>query len=129
MKLELKHFLVYAPYGVEIQRFDGEISNLTEFIYNIPCALLTNFKPILRPLSDLTKKIKIGNKKIIPLTELLRLSNFDVDKMTFREQIEYIEPYKNILFISFLDAQKLLEWHFDVFGLIENNLAIDKNTL
>ena len=26
-------------------------------------------------------------------------------------------------------AQKLFEWHFDVFGLIEAGLAIDINTL
>lgn len=30
---------------------------------------------------------------------------------------------------SYLLMQKLIEWHFDVFGLIEKGLAIDINTL
>ena len=38
------------------------------------------------------------------------------------EKIDLLEHPLNII-------NKLFEWHFDVFGLLENNLAIDKNTL
>ena len=60
-------------------------------------------KPILRPLSDLTKPVLPDGK--IPLVELAKIQN----------QLQLF--------------QKLYEWHFDIFGLIEKGEAIDINTL
>ena len=34
-----------------------------------------------------------------------------------------------VLSNTYQEVQKLLEWHFDVFGLIEQGLAIDINTI
>lgn len=63
-------------------------------------------KPILRPLSDL---------KNYPGNTLL---DFDVLKYT-----------NDIKLIRYGDVLWLLEQHFDIFGLIDKNLAIDINTL
>lgn len=96
-----------------------------------------NFKTILRPLSDLTKEIEHDGEKFVPKEKLRVLSgafNPDEDfKNTFTIHISdnivigfkatcmYVDQFK--LF------QKLLEWHFDIFGLIEKGLAVDINTL
>ena len=34
-----------------------------------------------------------------------------------------------VKYLMHLDFEKLVSWHFDVFGLIEAGLAINKNTL
>jgi len=141
MKLELKHLAGYLPYGLLVTKNDW-----TNYMLLTPCSsyladskrkyeigildvICFKAKPILHPLSDLTKKIDFKNKKITPLTELLRLSNFDVSKMIFENQLEFLDTFTNILFLSFEDGQRLMEWHFDIYGLIEKGLAIDINTL
>ncbi len=157
---------------------------------------LVEFKPILHPLSDLTKEVEINGKKLIPIIELVKMalnssnggkiicdkvilnshynvSNFiqfdfiakksvlkdkedivvDEDKEYSDDdyyQYEYVgnfiftyhftqlnthftlyEKHSNCLPINnqFKIFQTLLKWHFDAFGLIEKNLAIDINTL
>jgi len=117
---------------------------------------LSDIKLVLRPLSDLTKEILVNGKKIIPLIELAKLSfkkwdhdcfslayenhvvfgtyyfSYDKKEMSFDCKRDYdgqkwdyncYVPFQLELF------NKLLEWHFDVFELIKNNLAIDINTL
>jgi hypothetical protein len=94
------------------------------------------FKPILRPLSDLFKEIEIKGDKFIPV-ELLDSESYPVDyfdvEMNFYEYLENWvdskEKSHHIQFIPFGFIQQLLEWHFDVFGLIEKGLAVDINSL
>lgn len=93
----------------------------------------TNVKPILYPLSSLTKEIEHNGEKFVPYVELLRAAAFDIDNMTGEE----IEHFKNayagfnldLEIIAFSDAVKLIEWKFDLAGLIEKGEAIDVNTL
>jgi len=85
-------------------------------------------KPILRPLSDLTEEVEEDDKTY--LDKLLQLSCFDTSVMSKEEKEKYIETLTEIeIGASYRDIQQLLEWHFDVFGLIEKGLAIDINTL
>jgi hypothetical protein len=113
-KLELKHLAPYLPYGLKMLRFDGQGIDLTERFYSIPTAILQNYSPILRPLSDLTN---------------------ETNGMCYWLLIEEIEMRKNIIKSSEIDNicvktyNNLLENHFDVFNLIPNGLAIDINTL
>lgn len=135
MKLELKHLAPYLPYGLKIQgQTHGEIaemSSVNEGNVNIKgrgfqygwWADIFDIKPILRPLSDLTKdEFTQGwyktcdcrtphniNSAHLELTDLLR------------ENLITEIPY--ILY------QFLIENHFDVFGLIEAGLAIDMNKI
>lgn len=111
-------------------------------------------KPILRNLSDLTREIEHNGEKFVPIVELAKISfphssNFgeweyveldELEKMHIL-QIQYksksndISPYTQYCIpaeaqkMSYRNVQKLLEWHFDVFSLIDRNLAIDINTL
>ena len=81
-----------------------------------------NIKPILRPLSDLTKEIEVNGVSSY-LNELRKFNNTS-------EHIEYLCEYKGDLSLTNLEYNiiiKLLEWHFDIFGLIDKNLAIDIN--
>jgi len=55
MKLELKHIAQYLPYGLTVQWCNGEIEDIG--VYRVTSAILTNAKPILRPISDLYKEI------------------------------------------------------------------------
>lgn len=90
-----------------------------------------NFKPILRPLSDLTKEIEVNGKKFVPI-EILNKMLF-----TKHSKLEYYDSEfcngailfsTNIAGFNILSInekiQKLLEWHFDIYGLIKKSLAI-----
>ena len=121
-KLELKHLAAYLPYGLKILYFDNQRKmnagngSSTHWI-GITATLQRqgeNCKPILRPLSDLTKEIEVGGERFVPVDKL---------KMT---QLEFLLTFHRI---TLSDANKLFEWHFDVFGLIDAGLAIDINNL
>lgn len=129
--LTIKHLAGYLPYGLKIKTTHGwaTMVTLNEWSVNGDCEEsycyetedTTDFKPILRPLSDLTKAIEVNGEKFVPHIKLGGRPNLkDYD-------IEYLS--KHIDNMSFGLIQKLLEWHFDIYGLIENNLAIDINTL
>lgn len=87
-------------------------------------------KPILRPLSDLTKEIKHNDKKFVPIDKLDGKSSGVLGGNNLREMINK-DTYKSYDFYSlkYATIKKLFEWHFDVFGLIPNNLAIDFNSI
>jgi len=128
-KLELKHIAPYLPYKLMIRYHNktivmnaggGSASNwigIQAVIYRH----VNNCKPILRPLSDLTKEIEVNGEKFTPMIELDYQNTNNSWLFVVRALIEGEVRYSRIL--------KLLEWHFDIFGLIENGLAIDINTL
>jgi hypothetical protein len=96
---------------------------------------LKEIKFLLRPLSDLTKEIDVNGEKFVPKLELNELCRnlpfyrvtdfrlFGIDEVLsdFRSEYDLMDIYNVI--------QKLLEWHFDIYGLIPSGLAIDINTL
>ena len=112
-KLKLKHLAPYLPYGVHLMNEYGNWHHKTTDTYwNIKDIL--NYKPILRPLSDLTK-----------------VNGFSLSDMISHD---YHNPFWlpenfEVKYLMHLDFEKLVSWHFDVFGLIEKGLAIDINTI
>jgi hypothetical protein len=77
-------------------------------------------KPILRPLSDLNKIIEINGEVFVPTSKMTLDADLDLDA--------YERSYVNL--DEFLDNYfLLLSWHFDIFGLLEQDLAVDINTL
>ena len=93
------------------------------------------FKLHLRPLSDLTKEIEHNGEKFKPFDELSNFlyitekDNFDT-VLSARLWVETMILYRpDCLTLPFNVVQKLFEWHFDVFGLIKDGLAIDINTI
>lgn len=131
MKLEKKHLAPYFPFNLCVKKRFGRYSETKIEILDADdlktFEFFKIFKPILRPISDLTKEIEYNREKFIPIEMLIKYSTndfvgewlyqFKQGRLFFNEEI----PFKII--------QKLLEWHFDVFGLIDAGLAIDINTL
>lgn len=131
MKLELKHLAPYLPYELEFQTphliYQGnppepsheEIGTTVATLDNIQKLIEHNMPSILRPLSDLTKKIH-EDEEITFLDWIISEYDFKVYFDIEENGIERL-PYEIV--------EYLFEWHFDVFGLIEAKLAIDINTI
>ena len=83
---------------------------------------ISKVKPILRPLSSLS------NTHIAKLTDSCLLDYNQIALLdTQTTHIAFKNGINNRL--SYSVVQKLLEWHFDIFGLIHAGLAIDINSL
>lgn len=188
MKLKLKHLAPYLPYKLKVIIYYGwpsqNIKTMMGISFNKILTIRINnysstsearkFIPILHPLSDLTKQMKINGQKFVPIIELAKIADChfkvipEVDKVvSFEEDFCKIIQvwYKDKTYSSFELAygieehssfpddndgitlallndgynlmclnvysiyQKLFEWHFDVFRLIERGLAIDVNNI
>lgn len=141
-KLELKHLVPYLPYGLKVETLDCNIDYVGKRYDRLigfhqwdkkeiywSCLLeagsrpdLKSVKPILRPLSDLK------NKDLDYWIEFGTL----IDEM----HIDYLVDalinntfYSKNIHDAFNIYNALFKMHFDVFGLIEQGLAIDINTL
>lgn len=138
MKLEFKHLASYLPYRLkykfESEDFFHEVIGLD--ITNNPIKLISPFgdfgsceinvgKPILFPLSSLTKEITVNGKTFVPIDEL---KNYSDHKVVF-ECPDYIllkDNYtieQNVLGAPLAIIEDLYTWKFDVYGLIDKNLA------
>jgi hypothetical protein len=132
-QLTLEHLAPYLPYGVKIAH-GLIIKDLTAVSLDSPFVFCTTYlssrvktminisdiKPILRPLSDLTKEIEVDGEEFIPI-DYIGLMDYDTYSLLYIQNHTYRLPYQIF--------NKLLSWHFDIFGLIQKNLAIDINTL
>lgn len=140
MKLELKHPTPYLPHNLQVLH-DGIIWKLFSIATeNIPLekghlviglfhehhghndVALDEIKPILRPLSDLTKEIEHNGEKFVPF-EVLAI------KLFVNTSIEKDLLVGEMTGIPYWVMEWLFEWHFDVFNLIPEGLATDINTL
>ena len=127
MKLELKHLAPYLSYGLKIHSM-YKVKDSSPIIFemktdNIDIVISHDSrKPILRPLSDLVKVIEIDGGMFTPIYH----NAFHEDKYNLGEYMNGFSHYKSI---KYGIIERLLEWHFDVFGLIEKGIAIDINTL
>ena len=145
MKLELKHLAPYLPYDLQmayiIRGKIVEIGDLNKvFIYRdathpIRYGINYNdaehewmFKPILRPLSSMTEKESDELEDIIGCNFYIYVSGNGIEI----EDI-IIDPWGGQSVLRMETLNRIYEWlfahHFDVFNLIENNLAIDKTKM
>lgn len=157
MKLELKHLAPYLPYdlGILVEMSMTETDSFPLTTENIDGVLEYQKKPTLRPLDDLVNEITHNGQKFVPIVELLKMQYISWQKNkegTRYAEIEhgktgtrYFALYTNQATYSFKlykyefmtgrntieywVMQKLIEWHFDVFDLIEQNLAVDFNKI
>lgn len=108
---------------------------------------MDSFKPILHPLSDLTKEITHNGEKFVPLVKMIRECHFvdpstdldfQVGGKTHRREYKVFYKDDNRIYWDVLVhiegmryeyVDKLLDYHFDTDNLIENNLAIDVNQI
>ena len=139
MKLELKHLAPYLSYGISIevnfqkQKYITDSWGLkcqrdyliSEYERGVKKGLTLNqVKPILRPLSDLTKEIEVNGEKIIPIRVFEKEEDFESNLQTLK-----LINNNNLDKFPYKWYVKLLEWHFDTDNLIGKKLAIDINTL
>lgn len=126
MELELNHLALYLPYKlmmrfmhpkVEYQKV-GVLNNIYNCDDDVKLSInysddehIWMFKPMLRPLSDLSK---------VEYLEIFVQS--DIDNILNAYQAD-----NSLQTIEFYLVQKLASLHFDIFGLIENDLALDIN--
>tara|TARA_R110000822_G_scaffold185428_1_gene324573 strand:- start:75 stop:497 length:423 start_codon:yes stop_codon:yes gene_type:complete len=140
MKLELKDLAPYLPYGLKIKT-NNQIRVMSVAVLTTTENSISNIiygvghKPILRPLSDLTKEINIDGDYFIPIYLLKNIRyEFESDlSFGFDPQSDGYTCHCSSQYLEFSEYyeinSKLFEWHFDVFGLIEKGLAIDINTI
>lgn len=129
MKLELKHLAPYLPYELTYDIGNDTILRMEKLHHRLVDGyFLHQIKPILRPLSDLNKDEWIN--------ELLGSSNLaNGFKIHVQQQPTGYPDFwatRNDKWEWQFGLHKLNELfknHFDIFGLIDNDLAIDKNTL
>ena len=130
-KLTIKELAPYLPYGLKVQWIredDNEVITSVLTISDYPFLITRNrAKPILRPLSDLTNLIPKNNVSYIAYLwhEVISTDSDSFDKDKFFEDC----CLGSIEYLPIMVLPNLLEWHFDIFGLLEKKLAIDINTL
>lgn len=123
-----KHRLEWCKLiGINVSDTHGDLALRTNIETQNSGFLYLNLdvgKPILRPLSQLTKEIEHNGEKFVPCERLGWKLN--------------IEPYSNQTALgmwkchckyaesALIDMQLLFEWHFDVFNLIPQDLATVK---
>jgi len=136
--LKLEHLAPYLPHGLKCMVGKEKVLLIgldTEAEYwiiwkklaasNQGCSSPSkNFKPILRPLSDLTKEIEINGKKFVPVDVLKKAESMDDFFLVFDNITLKTLPSKPA-WLTFA----LVSVHFDIFGLIKKELAIDINKL
>jgi hypothetical protein len=150
-KLELKHIAPYLPYKLKVKTPYGVDVPKVGHIYTMMGVSFKNkgglghdlyfefeeklgkemsmnyneFKPVLMPLIYLTKEIEIDGEKFIPI-EKLKLEYDWSDYISIYDfATEQSLGMEDIYFV----VDKLYEWHFDVFGLIEKGLAVDMKSI
>jgi hypothetical protein len=134
--ITLKELSAYLPYGLKCNltlvnfsrtnvvlldfelRYSFVFKNYHVRIANVTYGL-EDIKIHLRPLSDLTKEIEVKGKRFVPIENLPIIG------------MEVLELESDIK--SGCIEQKiyntLLEWHFDLFNLIDRGLAINLNSI
>ena len=136
MKLEIKHLASYLPYelkgfctddlqGVEIMNGLQKISDsCIEVISDKEPMDLIYFKPILFPLSSLTKEITINGETFVPIYKIYEFEQWDTDELEEIINDGTIEGiYSDLDLITYSQTERLFEWKIDVFGLIEAGFA------
>lgn len=155
-KLTIDELAPYLPYGLKVifeskggRTFELEGLRLnslkspinTESFFissNNATYFIGDFKPILRPLSDLTKEIEVNGERFVPI-EMFEIGddggyNFDFGNGNTQliASLKTISEYNvthDISYLPFQVVKELISWHFDIFNLIPEGLAIDANTL
>lgn len=106
MKIELKHLAHYLPYGLKYKSFyNNSINELEHLSLDFNSSMWGNsFKPVLRPLSDLTKnELNLFSSSF---RSLCLASEFSFD------------------YVCLIDLEICFALHIDVYGLIEKGLSL-----
>ena len=148
-KLTIEHLSAYLTYDLKVLSGDSKVIykltgiNAYKHTYSRLVELsqsdsrfyeqsIDYCKPILRPLSDLTKEIEMNGEKFIIFDKIKHLVEYKCKvSINFDGNLIFdIRDGQYMFYSDFEKIQKLLfKHHFDVSGLIEKGLAIDINTI
>lgn len=135
--LQLKDICGYLPYGLivplngnlyKIEEWRNDhLNNMIAKKVDAKGTLVFNFsheliKPILRPMSNLTKEITHNGETFIPIIELAKIS-FPKSSI-FHVNGNEVYCYNDHIDFDYVYFDKLSEWMFDFRGLINENLAL-----
>lgn len=144
--LTLQDISCYLPYGLNVVRPDGKTILETKGIvansylfqknvgsgYTYGSILSKSNKPILRPLSSLTIPITHKGETFVPIdffqigdedNNFFEFDNGNAKIIALLTAISKYNTWHDVNYLPFAVVQKLIEWHFDVFGLISDGLA------
>ena len=121
MKLKIEYLAPYLPYGILFE-WKGR---------KLKCRRMQNIRKYWFLESERDELKEISECKLIlrPLCDLLK-DNFDYiyDSLNFTDKTNLLlkaeDRVSAVNSFRYYEFQKLLENHFDVFGLIEKGLAI-----
>lgn len=145
-ELTVEYLAPYMPYGLMCQTTDMGKVVISELnaIYSDNSYTFMNIvesekgfediKPILRPLSDLTKEIEHNEERFVPMEKIFfdKWIDWDGESDCLVSMRNTYNASKGKVHSEFLPGwvlKNLYRWHFDIFGLIEKGLAVDRNTL
>jgi len=140
-ELAIKEIAPYIPYKLKVLRPDGRTilevfgtqGSLLTHVENMELTYsgLAGCKPLLRPLSDLTKEITVNGETFVPLEKFYEVLDCrtPINRNDTKYEVELLIREGVSLDTYWIYIQKLFEWHFDVFSLIPRGLAIDLNTI
>lgn len=90
---------------------------------NVPIACnYKEFKPFLRPLSQLNTEIEVNGEKFVPSQDEL-LCKYEISTVRGFDFFDGMGGNENIFDLPYCAIQYLLSLHFDIFGLLDKNLA------
>jgi hypothetical protein len=133
MNLELKHLANYLPFRLKIKTDYKNMVHEMLAIHiqlqkvdtrNLGWCKFCEIKPIFHPFSDLEKEIEVDGVKFNPIEIILDEINSMVVGGDEYTKEEVIKMCNNSYYAESWISERLFEWHFDVFGLIEKGLAI-----
>lgn len=124
MKLNFEKVAPYLPHSLSIINAVGKKTELTT--ENLTYHLEKGFKPILRPLKDTqTLPVDFGSEMGVFKDNFFGFTSFEY---YYNEYLEYGRAYWHNR-APYVVVKRLIEYNFDVFGMLEDNLAVDINTL
>lgn len=151
-KITLKQLAPYLPYKLKILHYGkskvmttgGSSSNnwigIKAVLNGAKGMQPDKYIPILHPLSDLIEEITVNKETFVPIRVINEIHSIEYHEEENKFSDDALQGVVNdcdidlgfsypIEFLPYIVIQKLFEFHFDVFGLIEKGLAININTL
>jgi hypothetical protein len=146
-EIRLKELAAYLPYGLKAEILDYKkdyVGKQFDFIVGLHqwsrCGKLWSvqteggakpdikeIKPILRPITEVENDIILNNGETVNVLDIMNRF-WEVEWLGAAEIFQLHEGHINIILspeeLPYDLVQVLLSYHFDVFGLISDNLAI-----
>ena len=134
-ELTIKELAPYLPYELEVKGKMEDVIGIwkmsaSDSIIDIPIGAIdgVHLKPLLRPLSSLTKEIEHNGYKgsLIEKIKDIALSGQIAEELWPKLHWAITNPDSNKMNLPYWVCEILFENHIDVFNLIPSGLAIEK---